>query len=115
MMMDMSSLLLRDFSDLTRPELIARRKKVEVLRVNVLHTREHISPRKQLSFVVAIAVLIVGYALTHFLLLAGVAGRTNYRPALFHSAAELAHAAGWRNTKTGATATISASPVGLHL
>lgn len=73
MMMDMSSLLLRDFSDLTRPELIARRKKVEILRVNVLHTREHISPRKQLSFVVAIAVLIVGYALTHFLLLAGVA------------------------------------------
>ena len=112
-MMDMSSLLLRDFSDLTRPELIARRKKVEILRARILHTHEHISPRKQQSFVIAIVVLIVGYALTHFLLL--TAGRTNYRPALFHSAAELAHAAGWRNTKTGATATISASPVGLHL
>lgn len=44
--MDMSSLLQRDFSDLTRQELIARRKTVEILRVNVLHTREHISPRK---------------------------------------------------------------------
>lgn len=73
MMMDISSLLLRDFSDLTRPELSVRRKAVEILRVKALHTREHISPRKQQSFVVAIAVLILGYALTHFLLLAGVA------------------------------------------
>ncbi|EBG7356804.1 hypothetical protein LJ828_004309 [Salmonella enterica] len=73
MMMDISSLLLRDFDDLTRPELIKRRKSVEILRAKVLHTHEHISPRKQLSFVIAIAVLIVGYALTHFLLLAGVA------------------------------------------
>lgn len=73
MMMDMSSLLLRDFSDLTRPELIARRKKVEILRARILHTHEHISPRKQQSFVIAIVVQIVGYALTHFLLLTGVA------------------------------------------
>lgn len=43
------------------------------------------------------------------------AGRTNYRPALLHSAAELAYAAGWRNKKTGATKTISASPVGVCL
>ncbi|TQN75875.1 UNVERIFIED_ORG: hypothetical protein FHU00_4922 [Citrobacter freundii] len=71
--MDVTSLLLRDFSDLTRPELITRRKNVEILRANVLHTHEHISLRKQQSFVIAIAVLIVGYALTHFLLLAGVA------------------------------------------
>lgn len=71
--MDVTSLLLRDFSDLTWPELIKRRKSVEILRANVLHTHEHISPRKQQSLVIAIAVLIVGYALTHFLLLAGVA------------------------------------------
>ncbi|EJF5505621.1 hypothetical protein M8X74_004465 [Salmonella enterica] len=73
MIMDVTALLLRDFSDLTRPELIKRRKSVEILQARVLHTHEHISPRKQQSFVIAIAVLIVGYALTHFLLLAGVA------------------------------------------
>lgn len=71
--MGISSLLLRDFSDLTRPELVTRRKDVEILRAKVLHTHAHISPRKQQSVVIAIAVLIVGYALTHFLLLAGVA------------------------------------------
>lgn len=71
--MDMSSLLLRDFSDLTRPELIARRKAVEILRAKVTYTRKHNGPRKTQSLVVAIAVLIVGYGLTHFLLLAGVA------------------------------------------
>lgn len=71
--MDISSLLLRDFSDLTRPELVTRRKDVEILRAKVLHTHAHISPRKQQSVVIAIAVLILGYALTHFLLLAGVA------------------------------------------
>lgn len=73
MIMDVTALPLRDFSDLTRPELIKRRKSVEILQARVLHTHEHISPRKQLSFVIAIAVLIVGYALTHFLLLSGVA------------------------------------------
>lgn len=73
MMGEISSIPLRDFSDLTLQELIARRKKVEILRAEVTHTHEHISPRKQLSFVIAIAVLTGGYALTHFLLLAGVA------------------------------------------
>ncbi|MHA3928317.1 hypothetical protein ACX13C_25900 [Klebsiella oxytoca] len=71
MMMDISSLLLRDFSDLTVPELTARRKKVEILRVAVTHTHDHISPRKKLAFMIAIAVLTGGYALTHFMLLAG--------------------------------------------
>lgn len=45
---------------------------MEILRARILHTHEHISPQQQ-SFVIAIVVLIVGYALTHFLLLTGVA------------------------------------------
>lgn len=36
-MMDISSLLLRDFSDLTRPELIARAKHLDILRVRVAY------------------------------------------------------------------------------
>lgn len=45
MMTDVSSLLsLRDFSDLTRPALIARAKHLEILRVRVAYTHEHFSP-----------------------------------------------------------------------
>lgn len=72
-MMDVSSLLLRDFSDLTRPELIARMKHLEILRARVAYTHENVSPRKIQSFAIAIVVLIAGYALTDYLLLAGVA------------------------------------------
>ncbi|EAM3125670.1 hypothetical protein AV551_19555 [Salmonella enterica] len=72
MMMDISSLLLRDFSDLTRPELIARLRDVDILRAKVVHTHESLSPRKIQSFAIAIVVLIAGYALTDYLLLASV-------------------------------------------
>lgn len=71
-MMDISSLLLRDFSDLTRPELIARLRDVDILRAKVVHTHESLSPRKIQSFAVAIVVLIAGYALTDYLLLTAV-------------------------------------------
>lgn len=63
-MMDISSLLLRDFSDLTRPELIARLRDVDILRAKVVHTHESLFPRKIQSFAIAIVVLIAGYALT---------------------------------------------------
>ncbi|EDC5554567.1 hypothetical protein GAR96_22015 [Salmonella enterica] len=46
MMMDISSLLLRDFSDLTRPELIARAKHLDILRVRVAYTHDNFSPRQ---------------------------------------------------------------------
>ena len=71
--MDISSLLLRNFSDLTRPELIARLRDVDILRAKVVHTHENISPRKIQSFAIAIVVLIAGYVLTDYLFLAGVA------------------------------------------
>lgn len=72
-MMDISSLLLRDFSDLTRPELITRLRDVDILRAKVVHTHENLSPRKIQSFAIAIVVLIAGYALTDYLILASVA------------------------------------------
>jgi len=72
-MMDISSLLLRNFSDLTRPELIARLRDVDILRAKVVHTHENLSPRKIQSFAIAIVVLIAGYALTDYLLLTTVA------------------------------------------
>lgn len=70
--MDAYSLFFRDFSDLTRRELIVRLKDVDILRAKVVHTHENLSPRKVQSFAIAIVVLIAGYTLTDSLLLAGV-------------------------------------------
>lgn len=58
-MMDISSLLLRNFSDLTRPELIARLRDVDILRAKVVHTHENLPPRKIQSFAVATDCLLL--------------------------------------------------------
>ncbi|MGG7779918.1 hypothetical protein PGN94_22295 [Klebsiella aerogenes] len=64
MMMDISSLLLRDFSDLTRPELITRVKHLEILQARVAYTHDNFSPRQQRSFALATLMLLMGYVLT---------------------------------------------------
>ncbi|XGJ39634.1 hypothetical protein AB1D99_26580 (plasmid) [Citrobacter freundii] len=74
MMMDISSLLLRDFSDLTRPELITRAKHLDILRVRVAYTHDNFSPRQLRAFALATLMLFMGYVLTDSILFSGVAG-----------------------------------------
>lgn len=73
-MMDISSLLLRDFSDLTRPELIARAKHLDILRARVAYTHDNFSPRQLRAFALATLMLFMGYALTNSIFFSGVAG-----------------------------------------
>lgn len=61
---DISSLLLRDFSDLTRPELIARAKHLDILRARVAYTHDNFSPRQLRAFTLATLMLFAGYVLT---------------------------------------------------
>jgi hypothetical protein len=64
--MDTSLLLLRDFSDLTRSELIARAKHLEILRARVVYTHDNFSPRQLRAFTLATLMLFMGYVLTHW-------------------------------------------------
>lgn len=73
-MMDISSLLLRDFSDLTGPELIAREKYLEILLVKVEHTHDTYPPRLLRAYTLAILMLVMGYVLTDSILFSGVVG-----------------------------------------
>lgn len=61
---DISSLLLRDFSDLTRPELIARAERLNILRARVAYTHDNFSPRQLMAFTQATLMLLAGYVLT---------------------------------------------------
>ncbi|HDT5122392.1 TPA: hypothetical protein QHS71_002246 [Escherichia coli] len=72
MMMDISSLLLRDFSDLTRPELIARLRRLKILQARVEYTRDNFSPRQLKAFALAILLLIMAYALTDSLIFSSI-------------------------------------------
>ncbi|HBE2683017.1 TPA: hypothetical protein KL420_003855 [Escherichia coli] len=72
MMMDISSLLLRDFSDLTRPELIARLRRLKILQARVEYTRDNFSPRQLKAFALAILLLVMAYALTDSLIFSGI-------------------------------------------
>ncbi|QST30860.1 hypothetical protein JRC42_24525 (plasmid) [Escherichia albertii] len=70
---DISSLLLRDFSDLTRPELIARAKHLDSLRARVAYTHDNFSPRQLRAFTLATLMLFMSYVLTDSILFSGVA------------------------------------------
>lgn len=72
--MDASLLLLRDFSDLTRPELIARLKCLKILQARVAYTHDNFSPRQLRAFVLATLMLFMGYVLTESILFSGITG-----------------------------------------
>lgn len=72
--MDASLLFLRDLSDLTRPELIARAKHMEILRARVAYTHDNFSSRQLKAFAMATLMLFIGYVLTDSLLSGGVTG-----------------------------------------
>ncbi|EBM9948234.1 hypothetical protein M1740_21010 [Salmonella enterica subsp. enterica serovar Montevideo] len=74
MMVDISSLLLRDFSDLTRPELIARLRRLKILQARVEYTHDNFSPRQLRAFILGTLMLFMGYVLTDSILFSGVAG-----------------------------------------
>lgn len=74
MTMDVPSLLLRDFSDLTRPELVARAKHLEILLARVAYTHDNLSPRQLRAFVLAILTLILTCILTDTILFSGITG-----------------------------------------
>lgn len=73
-MVDISSLLLRDFSDLTRPELIARLRRLKILQARVEYTHDNFSPRQLRAFILGTLMLFMGYVLTDSILFSGVAG-----------------------------------------
>ena len=73
-MMNISSLLLRDFSDLTRTELIARAKHLHILRARVAYTHDNFSPRQLRAFSLGTLMLFMGYMLTDSILFSGVIG-----------------------------------------
>ena len=52
--MDVSALLLRDYHDLTRQELIARLRQVKLLQARVTYTHDNLSPRVMQALGVAI-------------------------------------------------------------
>ncbi|MBF2750768.1 hypothetical protein ISN41_22080 [Enterobacter bugandensis] len=70
--MDASLLLLRDFSDLTRPELIARLRHLKILQTQVEYTHDNFSPRQLRAFVLAVLMLLISYVLTDSILFSGV-------------------------------------------
>lgn len=67
-MTDVSSLPLRDFSDLTRAELTARAKHLDILRARVAYTHDNFSPRQLRAFALAALMLFMGYMLTDSIL-----------------------------------------------
>lgn len=73
-MVDISSLLLRDFSDLTRPELIARLRRLKILQARVEYTHDNFSPRQLRAFILGTLMLFMGYVLTDSILFSGVTG-----------------------------------------
>lgn len=70
--MDASLLQVRDFSDLTRPELIARLRHLKILQAQVEYTHDNFSPRQLRAFVLAILMLLTSYVLTDSILFSGV-------------------------------------------
>ncbi|EPR9734516.1 hypothetical protein ACU973_004214 [Enterobacter bugandensis] len=70
--MDASLLQVRDFSDLTRPELIARLRHLKILQAQVEYTHDNFSPRQLRAFVMAILMLLISYVLTDSILFSGV-------------------------------------------
>lgn len=73
-MVDISSLLLRDFSDLSRPELIARLRRLKILQARVEYTHDNFSPRQLRAFILGTLMLFMGYVLTDSILFSGVTG-----------------------------------------
>ncbi|ENN7017524.1 hypothetical protein ACAD17_003930 [Enterobacter ludwigii] len=72
--MNASLFLLRDFSDLTRPELIARLKHLKILQARVEYTHDNFTPRQLRAFTLATLMLFMGYVLTDSILFSGVIG-----------------------------------------
>lgn len=70
--MDAFLLQVRDFSDLTRPELIARLRHLKILQAQVEYTHDNFSPRQLRAFVMAILMLLISYVLTDSILFSGV-------------------------------------------
>ncbi|WP_320744661.1 hypothetical protein [Enterobacter sp. 276E10] len=70
--MDAFLLQVRDFSDLTRPELIARLRHLKSLQAQVEYTHDNFSPRQLRAFVLAILMLLISYVLTDSILFSGV-------------------------------------------
>ncbi|WP_320723671.1 hypothetical protein [Enterobacter sp. 146F3] len=70
--MDAFLLQVRDFSDLTRPELIARLRDLKSLQAQVEYTHDNFSPRQLRAFVLAILMLLISYVLTDSILFSGV-------------------------------------------
>ena len=71
---DIPAVLLREYRDLTRQELLVRLRIVARLHKKVIYARKHCeSPRASQALCVAAAVLIAAYAYTNMLLSAGVA------------------------------------------
>lgn len=70
--MDAFLLQVRDFSDLTRPELIARLRHLKILQTQVEYTHDNFSPRQLRAFVLAILMLLISYVLTDSILFSGV-------------------------------------------
>ncbi|MBX9489502.1 hypothetical protein J8Z82_10035 [Yersinia enterocolitica] len=70
--MDVSALLLRDYHDLTRQELIARLRQVKLLQARVTHTHDNISPRVMQALGLAVLLLIATFSMTDSILFAGL-------------------------------------------
>ncbi|WP_320705143.1 hypothetical protein, partial [Enterobacter asburiae] len=70
--MDAFLLQVRDFSDLTRPELIARLRHLKILQAQVEYTHDNFSPRQLRAFVLAILMLLISYVLKDSILFSGV-------------------------------------------
>ena len=70
--MDAFLLQVRDFSDLTRPELIARLRHLKILQAQVEYTHDNFSPRQLRAFALAILMLLISYVLTDSILFSGV-------------------------------------------
>jgi len=70
--MDAFLLQVRDFSDLTRTELIARLRHLKILQAQVEYTHDNFSPRQLRAFVLAILMLLISYVLTDSILFSGV-------------------------------------------
>ncbi|EKN3637359.1 MULTISPECIES: hypothetical protein [Yersinia] len=70
--MDVSALLLRDYHDLTRQELIARLRQVKLLQARVTYTHDNLSPRVMQALGVAILLLLAVFSLTDSIIFAGL-------------------------------------------
>lgn len=70
--MDVSALLLRDYHDLTRQELIARLRQVKLLQARVMYTHDNLSPRVMQALGLAVLLLLTAFSLTHSIIFAGL-------------------------------------------